>query len=77
VVDARLFGEAEGRHVAQVVEQQEQNEHHGRARGPGHGEHHHAAQQVEHAQHLLGREVAVGDEPQEERRHDGRDRFTV
>src|SRR2546430_6204592 len=27
-----------------------------------------------HAQNFFGREVAVGDEPQEERRHDGRDR---
>ncbi len=74
VVECQAVREAERGHVAQVVEQQEHDEHRGRTRRPGHREHHHTAQQVQHAQHLLGREVAVGDEPQEERRDDGRDR---
>src|SRR5881296_1424324 len=71
VVERQAVGEAERRHIAQVVNQQEHDEQHGRAGGPGHGEHHHAAQQVEHAQHPLSREVAVRHEPQEERRDDG------
>jgi hypothetical protein len=74
VMEGQAVGQAQGGHVAQVVEQQQDDEQRRLAAELRHAEHDHPAQQVEHPQHLLGGEVPVGHEAQEERRHDGRDR---
>ena len=73
VVKRQRVRQSQSRHVAQVVQQQQQNEHARRCRGLRHGEHDQPAQQVQRAEHFLRREKTVGNEPQKERRDDGRD----
>ena len=73
IVKRQRVGQGQSWHVAHVVEQQQQNEQTGCSRRQRHREHDKSTEDMQGTEHFFGREVAIRNQSQEERRDDGSD----